>query len=164
MKKVMFMIVGMLFAASVNAASLSWDSSTTVGWTTYESDELITATQNFSLITEPVDLTLEFNVTDGSVLLDGFVVEITDAQFDITSVLLDNTTLSFDSITSTWSLPNILSLSSGSYELVIALASATAGGLLNVQISAVPVPAALFLFAPALLGFFGLRRKAAVAA
>ncbi|MBV1950731.1 MAG: hypothetical protein KUG64_00850, partial [Cycloclasticus sp.] len=29
---------------------------------------------------------------------------------------------------------------------------------------AVPIPAALFLFAPALLGFFGLRRKAAVAA
>jgi len=27
-------------------------------------------------------------------------------------------------------------------------------------VSAVPVPAALFLFAPALLGFFGLRRKA----
>lgn len=30
--------------------------------------------------------------------------------------------------------------------------------------SAVPVPAALFLFAPALLGFFGLRRKATLAA
>jgi hypothetical protein len=30
--------------------------------------------------------------------------------------------------------------------------------------SAVPVPAALFLFAPALLGFLGLRRKATVAA
>jgi hypothetical protein len=30
--------------------------------------------------------------------------------------------------------------------------------------SAVPVPAALFLFAPALLGFLGLRRKASVAA
>jgi len=27
------------------------------------------------------------------------------------------------------------------------------------EVSAVPVPAALFLFAPALLGFFGLRRK-----
>jgi len=34
----------------------------------------------------------------------------------------------------------------------------------DVSVSAVPVPAALFLFAPALLGFFGLRRKAAVAA
>tara|TARA_R110002095_G_scaffold209934_1_gene196800 strand:+ start:207 stop:344 length:138 start_codon:yes stop_codon:yes gene_type:complete len=30
------------------------------------------------------------------------------------------------------------------------------------SVSAVPIPAAL-LFAPALLGFFGLRRKAAVA-
>lgn len=32
------------------------------------------------------------------------------------------------------------------------------------SLSAVPVPAALFLFAPALLGFLGLRRKAALAA
>jgi len=31
-------------------------------------------------------------------------------------------------------------------------------------IAQTPIPAALFLFAPALLGFFGLRRKAAVAA
>lgn len=30
----------------------------------------------------------------------------------------------------------------------------------NESVSAVPVPAALFMFAPALLGFFGLRRKA----
>jgi hypothetical protein len=34
----------------------------------------------------------------------------------------------------------------------------------DVSVSAVPVPAALFLFAPALLGFLGLRRKSAVAA
>ena len=30
----------------------------------------------------------------------------------------------------------------------------------DLSISAVPVPAALWLFAPALMGFFGLRRKA----
>jgi len=34
----------------------------------------------------------------------------------------------------------------------------------NVSVSAVPLPAALFLFAPALLGFLGLRRKSALAA
>lgn len=34
----------------------------------------------------------------------------------------------------------------------------------DVSVSAVPVPAALFLFAPALLGFLGVRRKSAVAA
>ncbi|WP_417498680.1 hypothetical protein [Methylophaga sp.] len=34
----------------------------------------------------------------------------------------------------------------------------------DVSVSAVPVPAALFLFAPALLGILGLRRKSAVAA
>ncbi|MBN47239.1 MULTISPECIES: hypothetical protein [unclassified Methylophaga] len=31
----------------------------------------------------------------------------------------------------------------------------------SLNVSAVPIPAALWLFAPALLGFFGLRRKAA---
>jgi hypothetical protein len=35
---------------------------------------------------------------------------------------------------------------------------------INVLDAEVPVPAALFLFAPALLGFFGLRRKATLAA
>ena len=34
----------------------------------------------------------------------------------------------------------------------------------DLSINAVPVPAALFLFAPALLGFFGLRRKMQAAA
>ncbi|HEC73383.1 MAG TPA: hypothetical protein ENI26_03305 [Methylophaga aminisulfidivorans] len=34
----------------------------------------------------------------------------------------------------------------------------------DLSVSAVPVPAALFLFAPVLLGFLGLRRKSAVAA
>tara|TARA_R110001606_G_scaffold361754_3_gene514967 strand:+ start:29410 stop:30036 length:627 start_codon:yes stop_codon:yes gene_type:complete len=34
------------------------------------------------------------------------------------------------------------------------------GGIDNVSVNAVPLPAAAFLFAPALLGFMGLRRKA----
>ncbi len=34
------------------------------------------------------------------------------------------------------------------------------GGIDSVSVSAVPIPAAAFLFAPALLGFMGLRRKA----
>lgn len=34
----------------------------------------------------------------------------------------------------------------------------------TLTVSAVPVPAALWLFAPALMGFFGLRRKAKLAA
>ena len=50
------------------------------------------------------------------------------------------------------------------HEIVISVNSVTGPGQLNVQVSAVPVPAALFLFAAALLGFLGLRRKAALAA
>jgi hypothetical protein len=34
------------------------------------------------------------------------------------------------------------------------------GSLDDIQVSAVPIPAAALLFAPALLGFLGLRRKA----
>ena len=33
------------------------------------------------------------------------------------------------------------------------------GSLDDIQVSAVPIPAAALLFAPALLGFLGLRRK-----
>lgn len=35
---------------------------------------------------------------------------------------------------------------------------------INIDVSAVPIPAAVFMFAPALLGFFGLRRKAKITA
>ena len=51
----------------------------------------------------------------------------------------------------------LLNAESGDFEFH--LAQLTVGYTAD-AVSAVPVPAALFLFAPALLGFFGLRRKA----
>ncbi len=51
-------------------------------------------------------------------------------------------------------------LTAGSY-FAVDILNATSGILkYDLSISAVPVPAALWLFAPALLGFFGLRRQA----
>jgi len=51
-------------------------------------------------------------------------------------------------------------LTAGSF-FAVDILNATSGVLkYDLSISAVPVPAALWLFAPALMGFFGLRRKA----
>jgi hypothetical protein len=170
MKKVMFLIVGLFFSVSVNAATLSWNAasiSAVEGWSTFESPSLITATKNFNLVNDGYTRTLTFNVADGPATVGGLVVETTDEQFDISSVTLDGNPLTFDAFASRWSLNSAVMLAIGSYDLVIDITSVVAGGLLNVQVNAineVPVPAALLLFAPALLGFFGLRRKAAVAA
>ena len=164
MKKVMFIIVGLLVSVSVNAATLSWNSVDTT-WQTFESASLITATKNFNESNnQAYTRTLSFNVADGPATLDGLLVETTDAQFDIASVSLAGNSLVFNALTSRWNLNNLVVLATGTYDFVIDINNVIKGGLLNVQISQVPVPAALLLFAPALLGFFGLRRKAAVAA
>jgi hypothetical protein len=49
------------------------------------------------------------------------------------------------------------------YVINILISSAVAGSNYDLRVET-PIPAALWLFAPALLGFFGLRRKAQVAA
>ena len=164
MKKVMFLIVGLLVSVSVNAATLSWNSVDT-SWATYESPELITATKNFNASNDQAyTRTMKFNVADGPATVNALLVETTDAQFNIKSVSLDGNSLDFNAVASRWNLNSLVVLATGTYDLVIDLNNVAKGGLLNVQISQVPVPAALLLFAPALLGFFGLRRKAAVAA
>ena len=43
---------------------------------------------------------------------------------------------------------------------VIGTSESFGGSLDTVSVSAVPIPAAALLFAPALIGFMGLRRKA----
>lgn len=86
--------------------------------------------------------------------------DLTGARLGFTS-LTDFPTYTTDiDITGNYSF-SVLLIEGVSYALDILDAS---GNKLEykVSVSAVPVPAALFLFAPALLGFLGLRRKSAV--
>ena len=169
MKKVMFLVVGMLFAANVNAASLtlSADGANDVnGSVGYASGELVTASWDSSqaggetisdMYTVTTDeftggyLTVTFNP-----LTAGSTVSINDGT--------GATALNINPVGALGLVEYFWVLSAGtSYDIYIDISNAVSGSNYDLRIET-PIPAALFLFAPALLGFFGLRRKAAVAA
>ena len=164
MKKVMLLVVGMLFSASSLAATMSWVSAPVID--TDNSSVQIAAHEGYSAPAGQHVDEFVFNI-DEEMSIAAVAIEFFDSQLDIASVTLDNIyNFTFSALggnVSQWSLGGTL-LAAGNHTIALAVTSAEAASQFNVKVSAVPVPAALFLFAPALLGFFGLRRKAAVAA
>mgnify|MGYP000572021582 CR=1 FL=1 len=165
MKKAMLFVVALMFSVGVNAATLTIDG----------------ADSTFAQTTS----------TPGSVVLGGGEVPEgtgTDtwfSQFDVTTDkttavkvkwsfnpdALAGATLEFDNGVDPikqFFISGDFSFTAMIYEGIVAfvdIVDATQSKMrYDVSVSAVPVPAALFLFAPALLGFLGLRRKSAVAA
>ena len=161
MKKAIAFIFSICFTANINAAVIAPDS----GWHVF----------NFGDVGSPFSTTYDFTLTQASILT------VTDAylsgdRFEIfsgaTSLGLTSTPTStgdqinndFDFAASDdrWST-GVWALLAGTYTISgITIDSPFQGGgaALRVDTSEVPVPAAMFLFAPALLGFMGLRRKA----
>ena len=169
MKKAMLFVVALMFSVGVNAATL-----------TLEKGGSFNATQ-------------EVNVSPGSTVLGGGYVtegeEPTDTWYSYFNLSSDENT----SVKIEWSFNPEFNFTVGTLAFGVLGGSTTliditgdfsftamlTGGVTyvvdifdasmdvfkyDVSVSAVPVPAALFLFAPALLGFLGLRRKSAVAA
>ena len=169
MKKVMFIIVGMLLAFNVNAASLLLvGESGNIGAIDPASGQVVKAgTQNYSGSSAPDSYTL--TSTDGDTMgyftgtfnpsapLSSWSIE--DSVGNKTFATVVNTVLPTGDILGVWGM-NMMLYANESYTILV---DTIAGGQYNFSIET-PIPAALFLFAPALLGFFGLRRKAAVAA
>ncbi len=165
MKKVMFLLVAMLLSFSVSAATLTL----TTDGSDNADQEIDFATGSlvggsgkttggdwysyFSLTTdEDTQAVVEFSFNPES--------SVTASVLSITN--------NFTGMVSDWVGSGDLIVSyffETGVTYYIDFEAITSGQLkYDVSVSAVPVPAALFLFAPALLGFFGLRRKAAVAA
>jgi hypothetical protein len=166
MKKVMFLIVGMLLSANASAATLSL---TTAG-TLNASQEVSAVVNNGPVAIGSGETTggswwSDFNLTtdeDTSAVVEwSFNPESAVSQAELSiwddGVRIIQEFVAGDFITSVF-------LQAG-HTYWVDFTSVTSTALsYDISVSAVPVPAALFLFAPALLGFFGLRRKAAVAA
>jgi len=167
MKKVMLLVVGMFFAMSVSAATLTWDEGFNTDFTYSVPGSSIGASETYSEDGAVAHLdSLQFTV-DVDTQVESIVSTFLGSQFVVNSVSLDGnffTDLGAQGLSNAWALIGGAYLTAGIHSLVVDIASVSGAGQLNVQVSAVPIPAALFLFAPALLGFFGLRRKAAVAA
>ncbi len=170
MKKVMLFIASMLFAVSASAATLTLTSLSPNGAVTWSPDSVVSGTASRAG-SEAIDNNwgITTDQTTNSVFNFGFARLINGAS---TSINVDNAGYELrDSTTaliaSDFSL-NALGfkfgalLTAGNSYFLNIFGDATGFNptttLLSVQ--AVPVPAALFLFAPALLGFLGLRRKA----
>lgn len=165
MKKVMLLIVGMLFAASASAATLSL---TTAGTSN--------ATQSVSGIVNNGPVAIGSGETTGGSWWSLFdlttdvdtsaVVEWSfnpeSAVSSATLSIWDNTVLIIQEVVSGDFITSVFLQAGHTYWVDFTSVSSTALSY-DISVSAVPIPAALFLFAPALLGFFGLRRKAAVA-
>jgi len=169
MKKVMLLVVGILFAGSASSASL-----------TLSEDGVSGASQDVSEFNNNGALATGGGGTDGSETWAS-AFGLTTTEDTMANVLwtfnpeanLQSATVgigsdSVDDYIQTWNITGNFLFSflfeADEYYWVDIFNAESNGLEYDVSVSAVPVPAALFLFAPALLGFFGLRRKAAVAA
>jgi hypothetical protein len=169
MKNAMLFCIALLFSVSANAATLSLSTVGSSG-----------ATQEISLNNNSTVL------AGGTVANSGTWESLFDVKTDVDTPVkvewsfnpsgsLDNAQLAFGEVSGPGGFylgggPTIFNitndfiftaiLTAGSF-FGVDILNATSGVLkYDLSISAVPVPAALWLFAPALMGFFGLRRKA----
>jgi hypothetical protein len=175
MKKVMLFFITLLFTATVNAASINLAKvGVTAGTILLNNTASVLATGalvDTNKYDRPYAAFFDLNVdADTGVDLGLQLLPLTDVSFDLfrlrdgggaAGIVEDFAILS--GIVGNESMGSFLALASESYRIVIRSAAQKTYNL-TASVSEVPVPAALFLFAPALLGFLGLRRKASLAA
>ncbi len=165
MKKVMLFVMSMLFAVSSSAATLTWVAPFDSEFEYSAPGATIGATDTYSVEGSTTHEDKLYFTSDENVMANSVALEFFDDQLDVSGVTLNGFAFT-DSVVSTlagqmrvWTLNNIALVAGEVNNIVIGM-TALGAGQWNVQVSAVPVPAALILFAPALLGFLGLRRKA----
>lgn len=165
MKKAMLFFAALLFSVNASAATLNLvGDAANVGTVGISSGQVVTASAALS---------------KGQTVSDAYTLTtdaLSGAYLSLTfNTLAPNTSVSiFDGIS--FVEPAIVAVASlgvvdyfwvlqaaTDYVISIFIESANAGSNYDLRVET-PIPAALWLFAPALLGFFGLRRKAQVAA
>jgi len=170
----MFMIVGMLFSVSVSAATMSISNVSTSGGGAIDGASGVTGATatHTGLISDFIDV---WKVTAIPSVSSTFNIATSIPTFETFNAFfsLDNTVSSvWTNFTTVAEMPSIFKSQTASvsgqlstyFIKVVGSGIPSGSSSYQLSVSAVPVPAALFLFAPALLGFFGLRRKAAAAA
>jgi len=167
MKKAMLFIIALMFSVSASAASLNLS--------TFDQDIDTNATNN--ALYDNTSQAVSFNTIDsaGSFTLGHHLVSAEDVTVNVEWTFNKQANFLSGDITKGGSLVFVQSVTGAGYSFVMSLLAGVdyyfdvtgiSGGnplTATLTVSAVPVPAALFLFAPALLGFLGLRRKSASA-
>jgi len=160
MKKAMLFFAALLFSINVNAASMDLVAESGKGVVLASTGSSLYGVSGAFAAGETISDVWSLDVTEAS----EWVFSITansntgPSPSPFTATLAGN---SYDILGS--SILISLFLEVGQHYLTIeGLSGHTFTGY-DLSINAVPVPAALWLFAPALMGFFGLRRKAQLA-
>lgn len=107
-----------------------------------------------------------YNVSIDGILLGSNISFDTTGAYDVSTVNSDDRTFSMDFLLSgaqmSLIMQNLLAVVNVNFGSGMNTFNAAFGSTVSLNynnVSAVPVPAALLMFAPALLGFFGFRRK-----
>ena len=158
MKKVMLFIVSMLFAVSASAATLNISGGVGAAFPQNGPEVSQNGNSSAALTTFLVSSDVDTNV---AVNVGGFQPFANIASMDVSIDGAAAVTITMETV--------FAAIITAGIDLNIAISNIILNSGANfvnysVSVSAVPVPAALFLFAPALLGFLGLRRKATLAA
>ncbi|MCC5796265.1 MAG: VPLPA-CTERM sorting domain-containing protein [Methylophaga sp.] len=163
MKKAMLFFAALLFSVSAHAAVLDL--------TTFSND-VSTNTTNVGLVNQPTGA-FSFNQVNstGAFQMGHIVVAAVDTvakiqwTFNQSSDLITaqiskgGSFVMVETITGLGTTFNFLLLAGQTYFFDI-IGEAKSGMTMTLGITAVPLPAAVWLLAPALLGFFGMRRRA----
>ncbi len=172
MKKTMLFFAALLFSFNASAASLSLaGNATNAGSVANNSGDVVTAdwrgtgTGN-TRVNDSFTVTSDVATTGTlSLTFNPLIPSTTVSIFDgFTTTVLDVVRVgSLGLVEFTWMLE-----AATDYVINVVIGRGAAGSNYDLRlasgVSEVPVPAALWLFAPALLGFLGLRRKAKLAA
>ena len=143
MKKAMLFVVSFLFAVSANAATLDLTLAGTGGFLGGASQTINSNNSSFEAIGASLSKHSSINVGFGDA---SPIFSAGESPF-----------------TGVFSFTQTVMLTAGTQYFFLLDGIKNVAGY-SLSVSAVPIPAALWLFAPALLGFFGLRRKAQNAA
>lgn len=174
MKKAMLFVVSFFFAVSVNAATLNLSLDGTGGFfggatqsiTANNSNDVgavgkgagISWFSDFSLVSnKTTKATIDFKAIGGGLIPS--LSEISILFGDANNLIAGGSDTSFLGV---FDFNTTVMLTAGTQYFFFIDGVKNVTGY-NLQVSAVPIPAALWLFAPALLGLLGLRRKAQAA-
>jgi len=171
MKKILLGLFFAMFAMQVSAATLNWTGTTATTYGAVPSSTEINAAANFVGPAASASYDFTFEVLGGSLVATSLVTEFVATDFSVSSVAISGTGITGNNYFTdlgvvgrlqSWSLSPALLLTTGNYTIT-AIMEVMAPGNFNINVSSVPVPAAVWLFGSALMGLFGVSRRKSTA-